>query len=130
MTKKNKSVERSLDDPNIAFGHKERRNGLRKWQHSVYVLGEDEYISRESSALWGYKYGGKGPGIIILKYHSWGSEWNEHYVNDPHVWAWITRLLRDGIYETCHPDPVEVFSPDEEELNQKGRQLRKVESDD
>lgn len=116
-------VERSLDCYNLAFGSKEKiphGEGTpfdRKWSYRIYVLGENEYISSESSKEWGWKYGWYGPGVVTLNVPGDGGMiWSERDVNDPGHWAWISRLMRDGF--EC-PDEVEVFSPDERDVSRR-----------
>lgn len=82
-------VERKPDDYDLAWSH-----------YRVYVLAEHEWFDPHTTTRYSPDgisgHAMRGPSLIVHAKVGYKNETCEHYVNDPKVWAWIRRCIKEG----------------------------------
>lgn len=81
-------VQRADNDPDLSWG------GEHGEMHRVYVLDDHEYFDPQTSTKGRHMM--HGPSVIVVYDSTSGRRTNEHYVNDPEVWAWVRRCILEG----------------------------------
>ncbi len=79
---------RSYDNPTLAWVDKEGATT------KIFVLDADEFIQTHLSTRYDHKY--YGPALVVETV-GYSRKIDEHYVGDLKTWAWIGRLLEDGL---------------------------------
>ena len=83
-TKKNNiSSERKIEDFDLGF----EEGGETR----IYILDSHEKMPLSKN---GYAY---GPAFVVIEDRPNGACYrSEYHVNDPHMWAWVRRLIAEG----------------------------------
>lgn len=86
MTKAKVKQERSYDKPDLSWK-------CDPTTYSIYLLEKDEFFDpRTSSKGRHHVY---GPAMVVVE-AGLSHKVSEHYLNDPKIWQWVRRLIRDG----------------------------------
>jgi hypothetical protein len=85
-----KQVQRSWDSPDVAFRFKSDGSSVR-----IYVLDAHEWMDMGTSTHHVHSTG-PGAAVCIIENSPSGQKFHEHYVNDPSIWAWISRLIANA----------------------------------
>ena len=96
-TKTPKIVKRTYDSFDLRVVAKEKPNEA----HMVYALKEGELLDMETSSR-PFHHVATGPAIVI-RTENMGINTCEYYVNDPHVWEWIAKLIANDYVTVEHP---------------------------
>jgi hypothetical protein len=100
------STERSPEDFDLRFVFEEGT------QTTIYVLDKGEYF------LWNRNVS-EGPGLVMHEITKQGSNCSEYHVNDPRIWCWVQKRIKDGtfasnsqcVYETGEYIDVKPMEP-------------------
>lgn len=87
---KKKREMRTYDKPDIGFKYE-----MGRTQVKVFILSADDSLPTNTSTEYNHTF--RGPGIVIERFSNGSREVREHDLNDPNVWKWISRLVRDGL---------------------------------
>lgn len=79
------SAQRQLEDFDLRFTFE--NNNVT----TIYVLDKGEYVKC-------FKHISEGPGLVIHEITNTGENWDERHVNDPRIWCWIQKRIKDGTF--------------------------------
>lgn len=60
-------------------------------QTTIYVLDKGEYF------CW-HRNISEGPGLAVLEVTNRGVNFSEFHVNDPRIWCWVQKRIKDGTF--------------------------------
>ena len=106
-TKSDAPYQRSFDDPDLHWTNEEHHS-----EHRVYILAENEYFDPQTSSHGRHMM--HGPAFISCSMNHGMMNTVEHHVNDPRMWAWVRRCIKQGylnpenIQGVCDENDVEV----------------------
>jgi len=83
------TYERAEQDTDFAWTTKEGGS------YRIYVLDKHEWFDRRTSSKPKH-HRAYGPGIVVCENSQGGYRCVDHHVNDPSIWSWICRCIKEG----------------------------------
>lgn len=61
---------------------------------TVWIIDAHEWFNNRTSSKGTHKY--FGPSLVVAEQSPYGYKCDEHFVNDPEIWQWINKSIREG----------------------------------